>query len=145
MNKEDDKFLELCGDMGFWFDNVVGNEELEQRYYNLTQEREQCRQEEYNALAESFINIKQKIQSYKDKTMFALDNQNDKTMFDMIKKDYENLVELRNNIEYNVVDENIYGEDTQTIDHNLDNLELLIDILNIVLQKGEKENENCYE
>ena len=26
--------------MPFWFDNVVGNDELMQRYYNLTQERE---------------------------------------------------------------------------------------------------------
>lgn len=35
MNRKDKRFMELCGDMGFWFDNVLGNEELEQKYYDL--------------------------------------------------------------------------------------------------------------
>lgn len=35
MTKEDKKFLKLCSDMGFWFDEVLPNEDLLNKYYDL--------------------------------------------------------------------------------------------------------------
>ena len=35
LTKDDKHFMDLCKDMGFWFDEVLGNEELLAKYYEL--------------------------------------------------------------------------------------------------------------
>ena len=161
MSKEDKEFLELCGDMGFWFDNVLCNDELLQRYYNLTQVRErelkilesdheilidemQKVQEDMSKLIKKesdarkrFANVMKEInnaiEKYKENSMFVLDDQSNDTMLNLIDGDYEDLLRLRNKVQS---DDEYFEEDSCTIDHNLDNVELLLEILHIV-NKGE--------
>lgn len=163
MSKEDKEFLELCGDMGFWFDNVLGNDELMQRYYNLTQEREEEHknlESDHNILIDEmyrvqkdmsklvkkesdarkrFANvikeIKNAIKKYKGNSMFALDDKSNDAMLELIKGDYGELIGLRNKVKN---DDAYFEEDTQTIDHNLDNMELLLEILYIINKGGKK-------
>ena len=161
MSKEDKEFLELCGDMGFWFDNVVGNDELMQRYYDLTQERERelkILESDHNILIDELQKVREDmskeikrqsdarkrfasvmreinkaIKKYKENSMFALDDQSDNAMLKFIDGDYGELLGLRNKVQS---DDEYFEEDTQTIDHNLGNIELLLEILEIINKGG---------
>ena len=165
MNKEDKEFLGLCGDMGFWFDNVVGNDELMQRYYDLTQERERelkILESDHEILIDEmqkvqenmskeikrqsdarkrFANVMKEIskaiEKYKENSMLVLDDQSNKNMLELIDGDYGELLGLRNKVQN---DNTYFEEDTQTIDHNLDNVMLLLEILDII-NKGGKTDE----
>ena len=161
MSKEDKEFLELCGDMGFWFDNVLCNDELMQRYYDLTQQREmehknlesdheilidemQKVQEDMSKeikrqsdarkrFANVMKEIKNAIKKYKANSMFALDDKSNDAMLKFIDGDYGELIGLRNKVQN---DDAYFEEDTHTIDHNLDNVELLLEILYIINKGG---------
>lgn len=67
-----------------------------------------------------------------------IDNLSCEKLIDIINKDYQELIELRNKIAYEIENDNIYEEDKHTLDHALDNIELLLKILN--LQKEEMKN-----
>lgn len=165
MNKEDKKFLELCKDMGFWFDNVVCNDELLERYYNLTQQREEeykNLESDHNILIDELQNvqenmskeikrqsdarkrfanvmkeIKKAISKYKDNNLI----ENDKSFIEIIKNDYQSLFDLKCDLNENMEISNYsFEEYMRTIKHTLCNLELLVDLLEI-LTKGGKSDE----
>ena len=71
-----------------------------------------------------------------------IDNLSCKKLIEIISKDYEELIELRDKIEYEIEDEKIYEEDTQTLDHALDNMELLLKILD--LQREDMQDDGVY-
>lgn len=161
MNKEDKEFLGLCGDMGFWFDNVVGNDELMQRYYNLTQERE----EEYKNLesdhnilidemyrvqkdmsklikkesdarkrfADAMKKIREAVQHYKEQK----DIMTDDYFIKSIRNDYTSLSDLKYVLIADMEISNYSFEETmKTIKNVLGDLQLLVEILKII-NKGE--------
>lgn len=59
------------------------------------------------------------------------ENINSIKLLTCVADDYNELVQLRNKLEYDINCEQIYQEDVQVLDHALDYFELLIDILNI--------------
>lgn len=65
-----------------------------------------------------------------------------KKVIDFLNKDYEDLIDLRNKLQYEIEDEEIYEEDIHTLDHALDYLELLLGILN--LQKEDMQDDGLY-
>lgn len=67
-----------------------------------------------------------------------IDNLSCEKLIEIVSKDYVELSALRDKIEYEITNEKLYAEDTQTLDHTLDNMELLLKILN--LQKEEMKN-----
>lgn len=62
------------------------------------------------------------------------DEFSDEEIADNVLFDYDNLVELRNRIEYEIECDKIYEEDINTLDHILDYIELFINLI-----KGDKE------
>lgn len=60
-----------------------------------------------------------------------IDNLSCKKLIEIISKDYEELIALRDKIEYEITNDKLYQEDTQTLDHALDNMELLLKILDL--------------
>lgn len=164
MNKEDKEFLGLCGDMVFWFDNVVGNDELMQRYYNLTQEREE---EHKNLESDHNILIDEMYRVQKDMSKLIKKESNARKRFaDAIKKireavehykeqknimtgdyfitsirdDYTSLSDLKYffYVLYEDMEISDYSFDKtmKTIKNVLGDLQLLVEILKII-NKGE--------
>lgn len=71
-----------------------------------------------------------------------IDNLSCKKLIEIISKDYEELIALRDKIEYEITNEKLYAEDTQTLDHALDNMELLLKILD--LQREDMQDNGVY-
>jgi len=71
-----------------------------------------------------------------------IDNLSCKRLIELISKDYEELIALRDKIEYEITNEKLYAEDTQILDHALDNTELLVKILN--LQREDMQDNGVY-
>lgn len=71
-----------------------------------------------------------------------IDNLSCKKLIEIISKDYEELIALRDKIEYEITNEKLYAEDTQTLDHALDNMELLLKILD--LQREDMQDDGVY-
>ena len=71
-----------------------------------------------------------------------IDNLSCKKLIDFLSKDYEELIELRNKLKYEIEDEKIYEEDIQTLDHTLDYVELLSKILD--LQREDMRDNGVY-
>ena len=80
--------------------------------------------------------IRDEIDKFKEYNMSALEDKSDDKLIKLVKEDYDNLIDLRNRIEYEC--EHIYEEDHITCDHILDYMELLYAILKIMQEeKGE--------
>ena len=71
-----------------------------------------------------------------------IDNLSCKKLIEIISKDYEELIALRDKIEYEITNDKLYAEDTQTLDHALDNMELLLKILD--LQREDMQDNGVY-
>lgn len=73
-------------------------------------------------------NLKQILINMYDTCLFGLDEsvQNKTTLLRVMKEDYDDLITLRNKVEQ---DAEMYQEDTSTLDHILDYMEFLYQII----------------
>lgn len=161
MNKEDKEFLALCGDMGFWFDNVVCNDELLERYYNLTQERERelkNLESDHNILIDElqkvqedmskeikrhsdarkrFANVMKEIREAVEHYKQQKDIMTDDYFITSIRDDYTSLSDLKYVLIADMEISNYSFEETmKTIKNVLGDLQLLVEILKIIIKGG---------
>lgn len=74
-----------------------------------------------------------------------IDNVSCEKLIEIVSKDYEELIALRDKIEYEITNEKLYAEDTQTLDHVLDNMELLLNILDLQRKDTQDNSVNTNE